>query len=90
MTARDLADKIYGTQDLKDISEFNISLDSAVNMMETYAGKPIPIVSGSALLADLLKAQKEIISDPRRFTGVAIEDIKRIFANYGIEYQSTF
>jgi len=56
MTARDLADKIYGTKDLKDISEFNISLDSAVNMMETYAGKvknlPIPTVSG--LLRELI------------------------------------
>lgn len=50
----------------------------------------LPSVSGSALLTDLLKAQQEIISNPLRFNGVAIEDIKRIFADYGIKYDSPF
>lgn len=50
----------------------------------------LPRVSGSALLTDLLKAQQEIISNPRRFNGVAIDDIKRIFADYGIEYKPPF
>ena len=47
MTARELADKKYGTKDLKDISEFIISLDSAVSMMEEYKnrGKNLPIFS---------------------------------------------
>lgn len=50
----------------------------------------LPRVSGSALLTDLLKAQQEIISSPLRFNGVAIEDIKRIFADYGIKYEPPF
>lgn len=50
----------------------------------------LPRVSGSALLTDLLKAQQEIISSPIRFNGVAIEDIKRIFADYGIKYETPF
>jgi hypothetical protein len=37
MTAREFADKIWGTEDLKDISEFNITLDSAISMMEKFA-----------------------------------------------------
>ena len=37
MTARKFADKIWKTEDLKDISEFNIPLDSAIAMMEKYA-----------------------------------------------------
>ncbi len=45
---------------------------------------------GSFLLADLITAQQEIISSPIRFNGVAIEDIKRIFADYGIKYEPQF
>ncbi len=37
MNARKLADEIWGTKDIKDVSEFNISLESAINMMEKYA-----------------------------------------------------
>lgn len=54
MTARKLADKKYGTEDLKDLTDFMIPLSSALAMMEEYAGKvkklPIPRVSKSALL----------------------------------------
>lgn len=36
VTAREFADKIFGTQDLKDISEFKIPLSNAVAMMIEY------------------------------------------------------
>lgn len=39
MKARELADKKFGTKDLNDISEFNISLESAIGLMEEYAGQ---------------------------------------------------
>lgn len=39
MTARELADKVYGTKDLKDLTEFMIPLSSALAMMEDYAKK---------------------------------------------------
>ena len=51
-TAREHADKIWGTKDMTDLSEFTIPLDSAIHMMEEYAkGKTLPIsfVSGSLL-----------------------------------------
>ncbi len=52
-TARQHADKRYGTEEMTDLSEFNIPLSSAIVMMENYAkGKNLPIsnVSGSAFV----------------------------------------
>lgn len=40
LSPREFADKIWGTQDLNDISEFNISLDSAIGMIENYEKQP--------------------------------------------------
>ena len=67
-TAREFVDEIWKTQDLQDISDFNISLDSAVHMMEEYANQRdgensvLQHVSGSlpndinlSALANLLK-----------------------------------
>jgi len=47
-------------------------------------------VNGFELLGALLRAQREIISDPRRFNGVSIEDIKLIFVERGISYDDPF
>ena len=60
MTARKFADKIWGTEDLKDISEFNIPLDSAVNMMEKYAKDKASILS--RVLDNLAKHGGYIVS----------------------------
>jgi hypothetical protein len=37
MTAREHVDLIWNTSDLNDLSDFNIPLSSAVNMMEKYS-----------------------------------------------------
>lgn len=50
----------------------------------------IPRMGGSALLTDLLNTQQEIKSNSLKFNGVATEDIKRIFADYGIKYRSPY
>lgn len=39
MSAREIVDKRYGTQDLTDLSEFSISLSSAMDMMNEYYHK---------------------------------------------------
>ena len=50
MTAREHADKIYGTENMEDVSEFMIPLSSAITMVENQASKvnelPIHAVSG--------------------------------------------
>ena len=38
-TAREHADKLYGTKDMEDLSEFLIPLSSAIIMMEDHARK---------------------------------------------------
>lgn len=38
-TAREHADKIWNTQDLSDISDFNIPLSAAVGMMENFSNE---------------------------------------------------
>lgn len=50
----------------------------------------ITLVSGSALLTELLNKQKEIVSNPIRFNGVAVDDIKEMFARYGIDFKEPF
>lgn len=44
-TAREYVNKKYGVSELEDISEFNISLKSAVDMIEDYATHLINSVS---------------------------------------------
>lgn len=36
-TAREYADKIWGTEEMTDLSDFTIPLSSAIQMMEDYA-----------------------------------------------------
>lgn len=50
----------------------------------------ITLVSGSALLTNLLNKQREIISDPRRFNGIDVDDVKQTFAKYGVDYKDPF
>lgn len=38
-TARELADAIWGTSELEDLSDFKISLSSAISMMEQYVSQ---------------------------------------------------
>jgi len=42
------------------------------------------------MLNDMIMQQEEIVSSPIRFNGVHIENIKKIFKNNGVEYQSPF
>lgn len=42
------------------------------------------------LLNEILWCSKEVISTPLRGEWVAVADIKRIFAKYGIKYESPF
>ena len=44
----------------------------------------------SGLMKDILDARREVISSPIRFDGVSTEDIKRIFAEHGIEFKQPF
>jgi hypothetical protein len=50
MTAREHADKRYGTENMEDVSEFMIPLSSAIVMMKNHASKvnesPVHAVSG--------------------------------------------
>ena len=57
---------------------------------DTGGGLHLADVNGSALMKELLNSQQEIISSPIRFNGVSNEDIKRIFAEYGIKYEQLF
>lgn len=42
------------------------------------------------LLTEILWCSKEVISTPLRGEWVSVADIKRIFAKYGIKYESPF
>jgi hypothetical protein len=44
----------------------------------------------TSLLQDLLKHEKEIVSSPIRFNGVHVEDIKKVFKEYGVEIKVPF
>lgn len=54
LTARNYADKIYKTSGLKDISDFNISLQSAVNMMNDYANLKMKRIKRKLLIAKIV------------------------------------
>jgi hypothetical protein len=48
------------------------------------------LTNGELLLKDLLQKHQEIISDPKRFNGVSINDIINVFEKFGIKYKIPF
>ena len=51
----------------------------------------IPVVSGSALLNEIIDAREEIIkTNGIRFVGIHENKVKQVFAKYGIKYITPF
>ena len=67
--AREHADKIWNTQDLSDISDFNIPLSMAVGMMEDFAKESnIELLERYNEAIEVLSKIQSIVSKPYRLT----------------------
>jgi hypothetical protein len=75
----EIEDILYAT-DLKhsEVERLTEKLFNLHSVMQSY------------ILSDMMMQQEEIVSNPIRFNGVHIENIKKIFKNNGTEYKSPF
>jgi hypothetical protein len=80
MNIRDEIEDILYATDLKprEIERLTEKLLNLHSVMQSY------------MLSDMMMHQEEIISNPIRFNGVHIENIKKIFKNNGTEYKPPF
>lgn len=73
-----------------EIEILNTKLKQANELIESDSSLSIDSIVGSALLEEVLREQKEIICSPRRDSVITAESIKKVFAKYGIVWESPF